>query len=349
MKLSLIKIYCMQNRFTLLILLALFTFGLQGQGLHFTQFEFAPLTVNPALAGAYKGSFRLGGIFRDQYGSVATNSFTTLNFMVDAPIIRGFRSQDWIGVGIGTTALDEAGALGYKTTFFRINGAYHLSLDKKQTRIFTVGIQMNNASVKLNTLTSDDTRGGTLVSDPDVENFNNRAMNGEVSDGYGDYVLGLMFNSRGVDSDLKIGISAARVLGPELRIGPSLEELDMRFVLFGNLTRQLNKKTSFSPGVLVQLQGPAREIVAQGKLGYLINESKGLKLNGGLGYRIGDALQFLVGADIKNIKVGVGYDMNISGLTPATGTVGGFEIGVSYMGNIFKKPKVKPIVVCPSL
>lgn len=339
----------MQNKFTLLILLVLFTFSLQSQGLHFTQFEFAPLTVNPALAGAYKGSFRLGGIYRDQYGSVATNSYKTLNFMVDAPIIRGFRAQDWIGIGLGTTALDEAGALGYKTTFFRINGAYHLSLDKDQTRIFTIGVQMNNASVKLNTLTSDDTRGGTINSDPDVENFNQRAQNGEVSDGYGDYVLGVMYNSKGKDSDFKIGISAARILPAELRIGPTLEELDMRITLFGTSTSQIGKKTSFSPGVLVQLQGPAREIVAQGKLGYLINEAKGLKLNGGLGYRVGDALQFLLGADIKNIKVGVGYDMNISSLTPATGTMGGFEIGVSYIGSIFKKPKVKPIIICPSL
>lgn len=339
----------MQNKFTVLILLVLFTFSLSGQGLHFTQFEFAPLTVNPALAGAYKGSFRLGGIYRDQYGTVATNSYKTLNFMVDAPIIRGFRAQDWIGIGIGTTALDEAGALGYKTTYFRINGAYHLSLDKKQTRIFTVGVQMNNASVKLNTLSTDDTRGGTINSDPDVENFNQRAQNGEVSDGYGDYVLGLMYNSRGADSDFKIGISAARILGPELRIGPTLDELDLRLTLFGTVTSQLNKKTSFSPGVLVQLQGPAREIVAQGKLGYLINETKGLKINGGLGYRVGDALQILLGADIKNIKVGVGYDMNISDLTTASNSVGGFEIGISYIGSIFKKPKVKPIIICPSL
>jgi type IX secretion system PorP/SprF family membrane protein len=339
----------MQNRFILLLLFVLFVFGVKGQGLHFTQFEFAPLTVNPALAGAYKGSYRIGGIYRDQYGSVATNSFKTLNFMADAPIIRGFRSQDWIGIGLGTSVFDEAGALGYKTTFFRINGAYHLSLDKKQTRIFTIGVQLNNASVNLNTLSSDDTRGGTPLTDPDVEMFNQRSQNGEVSDGYGDYVFGVMFNSRGKESDLKMGVSAARILAPELRLGPSLEKLDFRITLFGMLTRQLNKKTSFTPGFLVQLQGPAREIVAQGKIGYLVNEQKSLKINGGLGYRVGDAIQFLLGADIKNIKVGIGYDLNMSGLTPATGTVGGFEIGVSYMGSIFRKPKVKPIIVCPRL
>ena len=84
-------------------------------------------------------------------------------------------------------------------------------------------------------------------------------------------------------------------------------------------------------------------------MGYMIKPDRGIRLNGGIGYRIGDALQFLVGMDIKDLRLGVSYDMNISSLSPASGYFGGFELGVAYYGKIFKKPKIKPVIVCPRL
>jgi type IX secretion system PorP/SprF family membrane protein len=339
----------MKIKSTILFLLGLMCWSeVDAQDLHFTQFQFAPLTVNPALAGAYSGSYRVGGIFRDQYRSVATNAYQSVDFYVDAPILRGFRAKDWIGIGVGMDIFDKAGAVGYKNSFYRINGAYHLSLDEKQTSIFTLGLQFNTASVSVNRLDPSDTRGGTAQGDLDVTAFNSKADGQNISEGYRDYILGLMYNKRGKDSDLKIGIAAAKVLGSELRLN-QLEELDMRITAFGNYTMQMNDKTSFSPGFLFQKQGPASEIVVQSQLGYLIKPDKGMKINGGVGYRFGDALQFMVGMDIKDLRVGVAYDMNISALSGASGTVGGFEIGVAYYGKIFRKPKIKPIIVCPRL
>ena len=60
----------------------------------------SPLGVNPALAGAYNGSYRINGIYRDQYRGAATNPFGGFSLNIDAPIIRGIRKQDWIGVGL---------------------------------------------------------------------------------------------------------------------------------------------------------------------------------------------------------------------------------------------------------
>ncbi len=331
-----------------------FTTQLNAQDLHFTQFQFAPLTINPALAGSYSGSYRVGGIYRDQYSSVATSGFKTLSFMADAPIIRGFRKNDWIGVGVGVDAFDRAGATGYKRSYYRITGAYHFSLDKNQTSIFTVGLQMNQSSVSVNQLANDFSRPGISgIQDVDIQDFNISASDGNVGAGYTDYVLGLLYNSRGKESDLKIGLSAARIIGPELRLGGGqgvgVENLDLRITAFSTYTMQMNDKTSFSPSVLIQRQSSAMELVAQGSLGYLINPAKGMKLNAGLGMRVGDALQFMVGMDIKDLRVGVAYDMNISGLTAASNTVGGFELGVAYYGKIYRKPKIKPVVVCPRL
>ena len=343
------KGFFMKLKNTIFLLVSLFCFTeIQGQDLHFTQFQFAPLTVNPALAGAYSGSYRIGGIYRDQYRSVATNAFQTVDFMVDAPIMRGLRKQDWIGVGVGMDVMDKAGAVGFNRTFYRVNGAYHLSFDEKQTSIFSIGLQMSSTNVSIDRLTSDDTRGGTPQEDPDVTEFNSSAMEENISDGYTDYQLGLMYNSRGTDSDFKLGVALAKVLGPELRFN-SLEEKDMRITAFGAMTINMNEKTSFNPAFLFQTQGPASEFSIQGQLGYLIKPERGIRLNGGLGMRFGDAIQVLAGVDIKDLRIGVSYDVNISGLNAASNYQGGFEVGVAYYGKIFKKPKIKPIIVCPRL
>ena len=51
--------------------------SLQAQDQHFSQFFAAPLNLNPALAGAYEGSFRVGAIYRDQWRTVLDNPIST--------------------------------------------------------------------------------------------------------------------------------------------------------------------------------------------------------------------------------------------------------------------------------
>jgi hypothetical protein len=90
-------------------------------------------------------------------------------------------------------------------------------------------------------------------------------------------------------------------------------------------------------------------LVAQTKMSYLASEAKGIYVNAGLGYRVGDAIQILVGADVKDVKVQLGYDVNVNGLIGATNSVGAFELAVSYIGKVYKKPKVDATKVCPRL
>jgi hypothetical protein len=84
---------------------------------------------------------------------------------------------------------------------------------------------------------------------------------------------------------------------------------------------------------------------------YNYNEEKRIVLKGGLGYRsgsgIGDAIQVMLGTDIKDIRLMVGYDINISGLSVASGTQGGFELAAQYLGKVYKRPKPDPIIFCP--
>ena len=55
-------------------------------------------------------------------------------------------------------------------------------------------------------------------------------------------------------------------------------------------------------------------------------------------------------ANYKDFKFAASYDITLSELNNGgNNTVGGFEIAVTYIGKIFKAPKVKPVFFCPSL
>ena len=69
----------------------------------------------------------------------------------------------------------------------------------------------------------------------------------------------------------------------------------------------------------------------------------------GAGYRLRDAAEVLVGAYYKDFRIAASYDVTLSELKDRNNTVGGFELAVSYIGKIFKEPKVKPVIFCPSL
>ena len=97
------------------------------QDIHFTLHQMTPLAFNPANTGAFYGSYRLSGLYRDQYRSVAGNAaYMTPTFSVDAPILKGFKETDWLAVGLFFYS-DKSGDAGLTQSTFKVSAAYHLS------------------------------------------------------------------------------------------------------------------------------------------------------------------------------------------------------------------------------
>lgn len=346
----------------LITLLSLLSFVSNAQNeLHFTQFEMTPIQLNPALSGDFQGTYRIGGLYRAQWFSVVEsygNSFQTADLFVDVNVIRGFRKQDWLSVGLGYSVIDQAGSLGsnenssggISNNFFNMGAAYHLS-NKKRTNIFTIGVQRSSVSTTSNRLVIGDTRYSIVnqALSMDGSNFNMRAnMDGDLESSFSDWQFGLTYNNRGKDSEFKIGVSAARLFNPRFTLGGLRSDIDPLIAAFAEYQMPMGRSgTWIKPSLLYMTQGPANEVVVQGRVGKPMNED--LSLNGGLGLRMGDAIQVLLGADYKQYKIGASYDINISGLSAASSTIGAFELGLIYTGNINKKPKLKPILICPRL
>ena len=359
----------MRLKYLFLVLAMATTLGVSGQDLHFTQFHLTPMNVNPALTGAFLGSYRVGGVYRDQYRSVSSDlggvqnskPFQTVTIFIDSPIIGGFRKQDWIGVG-ANFYYDQAGSAALKNIGQLLSLAYHLGLDKKGKSVFTLGAQFGAVQRRFdkdNALTpfaiEQELGVGQdpfLLAQQPPQNARNTNLQGM----YTHWNVGVMLSSElNKKTDLRVGASVAHFLRPGQSIvssgGTRIDRRDVRTTAFFTLYSDIGKRFTLIPSILFQNSGKSNELVVQTRGSLLMNEEKEISVSAGLGFRVVNAadLQAMIGMDIKDIRIGLAYDITLASFTPATSGSSGFELGVTYLGKIYKKPKVKPLLICPRL
>ena len=366
----------MRLKYLFFAIVLCFCTKVSGQDLHFTQFHLAPLNLNPALTGAYLGSYRAGGIYRDQYRAVnngdnneivqSSKPFQTVSVFVDSPIIGGFRKQDWIGVG-ANLYYDQAGSAFIRNVGSLFSVAYHLGLGKKSNSVFTIGVQYGSVQRKLDTgnlispigleSTAQDPFVAQLVAQAQAQsagNNSNPRQQGLLSSSYNHWNIGTLFTtSLSKKSDMRAGLSVAHFIRPRQSLtGNQVQDRrNVRSTAFLTFYSDISDKFTFIPSLLVQNSGSVTEIAVQTRGSLLVDEEREISLTGGLGFRVVNAadLQLMLGMDYKDIRIGIAYDINLASFTPATNGRSGFELGVTYLGKIYKKPKVKPLLICPRL
>ncbi len=318
----------------------------------------SPLGVNPALAGAYNGSYRINGIYRDQYRGSAGQPFGGFSLNVDAPIIRGIRKQDWIGVGLRIEQ-NKAGSLGQKLNFYGLGVAYHLALDKKQNSIFTIGAQYGTGGYTYNQLVNGDTAESIVtgsLSEQDITFNTSQGSTGgtgtpSVSGGsLNDLTVGVLYNIKNpkAGSDFKLGIAVEGILNPN-RARRGQDDKGIGLNGFGSYEFTMNKRSSLTSGIYYYSNKEASAINVNSIFNYKLKPGDKMTLHGGLGLRNARAVLIYLGATFNGIRVGIGYDLDIGASTPATNNHKSIELGVTYIGKIYKKPKPKPIIYCPRL
>jgi len=344
---------------TISILILLSSAHLSGQDLHFTLHGMTPLAFNPANTGSFYGSYRLSALYRDQYRSVAGSAaYTTPTLSVDVPAIKGFRDKDWVGVGLFMYS-DKSGTAGLKQGSTKISAAYHFAMNKKGSTMLTLGYQFGSVGRKITDPTKLRFEDGLLSGDPN-DPMNSVDYKNVITDdkgkAYTDQVGGLSLISKYNKTDeISFGFAMGKIGNPNwslLQTGGNYK-LNPRLYFQAGMSSVMSDKVRFSPNITYQrlMKGSQATFVAQGMIDYLFNEAKNTILIGGLGYRsgqgIGDAIQVMVGSYFKEIKIMLGYDINISSLSTASGSVGGFELAAQYIGKIYKRPNPDPVIFCP--
>lgn len=352
----------MHNKLLLLLIILCSAAGLQAQDIHFTQYNMSPMTLNPALIGKYEGTVRLGGIFRGQWASVIgnANQYKTPSAYVDAPIIRGFRKRDWVGVGLMVLA-DEAGTLSLKHNIGKLGASYHFALDKKGKAYISLGANYGSESRRLDPEKAAFTDGFDKPSQSQSLDYSRLATDART---YTDVDAGIMISAQlNKTMDFQLGFTMMNLTSPSFTLlGASSgtpgnpnppptstgnTEDPGRAVVHGTFNAKLNDRFTVSPTFLFQTMSGADEIILQGMAGYLFNPERDITLRFGTGYRMRDAVQVLAGAQIKNLQIGAAYDINTSSLSAASNNRGGFELAASYIIKIYKKAVAKPKVLCP--
>jgi type IX secretion system PorP/SprF family membrane protein len=266
--------------------------------------------------------------------------------------------RNWVGLGANIYS-DKAGTGALTTTSAVLSAAFHAPTNRKGTSVFSFGIQggMVNQQIdpkKLFVGTDYIDINGELSPTP----VNNPIFEEKFEEkgSYLDFAAGATIKSElNKQTGLLLGLSVRHLTAPKYSLlsgnTPDTDSTATRYPVrvnfHGKFDFALNEKWTLSPAFLYSQMKSANNIQVQGWLGYLFNQEKDVTLNFGVGYRIGDALEALVGIDYKRFRVGASYDITLSDLNEANKTVGGFEIGLSYIAVIFKNAAVKPVIFCP--
>lgn len=330
------------NRLLLFAFCILVSTGLKAQQyVHFTQFNYVPLSINPAQSGLFEGTYRVGGLFRSQWQTGAVKGYQTPVMYVDVPI-GGFRKQDWIGIGMNVQR-DAAGSALLNNTLVGLNAAYHMGMDNKQNTVLSFGAQAGYNQRNIDR--------GKLIFQDGILRGNSADLNliDQQSKNYLLVNFGVNLRAKAnKTTTVNIGLSADNVLGAKYNLLTStVAKLPIRFNLHGSMDVAMNKKLTISPAFLARVTSSTSEIMLQTVAGLKVDPVKNITVKGGLGYRFGDAAQFLLGLDYGDIRIGGSFDYTLSSLSSNSNVQNGFEIAVGYIGKIFRTPQPPRVILCP--
>lgn len=348
-------------KFKLLLVLTICTLSvatLKSQdAFHYTLFDFTEVAMNPALAGSFEGTIRGGGIFREQDYGLAIGQFRNPVVYLDAPVIRGFGKNDWIGIGMyymyDLQKIDDVNLITNKI----FGGlSYHIPLDKKLKNVLSLGIQSGSASAYFSRadITTWSEFGDNPKEDPieaglPIPNPDNTQQG---STGRTNWVGGVSFKSQiSAEQELKLGVSVANIGRISNSIGGqgSFSRAPLRFVVHGQYFTPIADRIKLEPRVFFQYAKPSWEISLQTMVHFLLNPEKKNSVNAGLGYNAQNGMQMMAGYHNEHLRIGFSFDLNLTDKTQVSGPASAFELGVAYIFKFYKKPNPDPVLVCPRI
>ena len=339
------------NKFLTFLLLAMLSFStISAQDQQFSQFFAAPMTLNPALTGAFSGRYRVGIIYRNQWANVLESPMVTYGAAADFRFSlnpRTSRKQDGLGAGMIFYA-DRFSDSGFSTNQLAVSTALHKSLSDYNDQYLTLGVQLGIAQRNINfgnIFFNDQFNGTTGFTDPTAEPL--PANNFTFSD----LSVGLNY-TYAPQNGLRIFAGAAlfHVVEPEVTFYQDTEDPDEAGSnkLFRKLTSYLsvdialNDNVRISPRAVVHAQGPFLTINAGANLRLRVDEVNGVAFHLGGWIRpvsdvnntlILDTAVAMAGIEFDNILFGLSYDIGLSSLDmvlPMNRNI--FEFSIAYLG-----------------
>jgi|TARA_B100000795_G_scaffold270000_2_gene261780 type IX secretion system PorP/SprF family membrane protein len=318
----------------LLFILLISSASLKAQDVHFTQWMFSPLNLNPGETGRFDGDYRITGNFRSQWAAVMEKQYKTFGVSYDQ-IFKVYNQE----LSAGITFVNDRSSVGdLMQNKVQVSAGYIKNI--KGTRV-SGGVQLG----LLHKGIDPNAYSYPVQWDTDQGEFSNAIGigNGEMFSQTNDYMFDFNFGvglGRQFGKKLypEIGLAWFHVNTPEESFLGDQNDLTLRHVYNLKVNYKLSDKFVITPNALFMYQIKGQDLVlgAIGKMKIEDNKTKIDQVFAGFNYRDGfnrnyDAMNLIIGARRDSWQVGVSYDINVSSLSSVTHYRGAFELSVIYI------------------
>lgn len=313
---------------------------LRSQDIHFSQFNNAPLHLNPALNSNFKGDYRFTFNHRNQWRSV-TEPYNTFALAIEKKKVL----LPYFNAGLSVVN-DQAGDSEYGTFQIALNGSFDIYFGDS-LHIISFGVQpsFTQRSINYNNLRFDNQFNGNFY-DPSLDNGEQFERDGFT---YVDLNTGINWNYyKNRRKQLNLGAGIFNWFSPNqsLFAGQS-HTLKKRLAVHGNATILISNKLDAQPSMIYLRQHRFQEFILGGNAKYHLNQGNYKALYLGIWYRNKDASYLSAGVDYGNLHVEMSYDVNISTLSKASDYKGSYEFSLIYILHQYK-PSIKRYQHCPT-
>lgn len=339
----------MKNIKIIIVVLIAACANASAQDRHYSQFYLAPLNANPGNTGVFNGDIRVYTLYRMQWFTV-TNPYKTFTIALDGPIFKKKMrpgSEDFFAAGLEVTN-DNVGTSRLKTNAFNGLVSYTKFIGGRHKHNITLGYEIGY------TIKSVSTGGLTWDSQYDGTSYNpgvgvNEGGGGGI--GYLDMSTGMVWNFTTTHLfRSSLGFSFHHFTAPRNSIYGGSDRLIPKFGVQWNIGYKLSEtsNTTLQPSIIAYQQGTSLLLNGGLNVKYVLEEHSRYTNNQndkafyiGVFYRLRDAAYATVRYDYDAFSFSVAYDINLSGLLPASKSVGGFEIAINYRGILNKNKLAK--------
>ncbi|HEY6161420.1 MAG TPA: PorP/SprF family type IX secretion system membrane protein [Bacteroidia bacterium] len=333
------------------------------QDFHLTQYEAAPLNLNPSMTGMFDGYYRIHAHYRSQWAALINNPFQTMEIGYDMPLKK---------FSVGGQIMDyTAGNGNYNVFSFEASGAYDIKLDKNDRHHIAVGLQ---AGIIQKSINFAKLSWGNQYTYSNGGGFDQSMNSGEVYGGQSliipDVNAGFTYYYAKEESRVNpfLGFSASHLTHPTETFYSTNNKLPLKYILhFGtkvniNETIQLLPQFFFMRQTLgkTDLSSNDKEMTMSLLMHYYLRQSDAFiifgptyrlsgplsKKNANIEQMEKDAAAIQLGLKYGRYTYRVSYDINTSSLNPYSNSRGGIEFSVTYIG---RKHTPNPVLNCPRL
>lgn len=324
----------MKRSFLLIPFLFLFLSAF-GQDIHFSQFQMAPLNLNPALTGGFDGDYRFIANQRTQWRSVTT-PYSTFGVSADAK-----EPMDVDDLGAGAFIYhDISGDSRLRTLKVGLSGSWSWSFPNDSSHKLVGGLtpSFEQKRISYEQLNFDNQYNGNQY-DPDMDHGENFALEQRS---YVDLDAGIRYERKIEDrKSYSAGVALFNIFRPQQSFfDASWVKRARRASFFAQASYPINPEVTLHPSAYLGIQGTYREPIVGTDVEYLLEEgtNRYRSLFAGLWYRNRDAGYITLGMHYDEWRVGVSYDVNVSDLRPASNGRGAFELSLRYIIKNYERP-----------